>query len=344
MKAVQITEPGRIEIIDTQKPVLESDNVVVKMNSLGLCGSDLKSYQGTNPLVSYPIIPGHEIAGTIVELGSAIQAKDLLHKTVTVSPYTSCGNCSACRKGKVNCCKYNQTLGVQRNGAALEYISVPADKLIFPGDLREELTTLIEPLSVGFHAVNRIPRGSVETVLVFGCGLVGIGSIVAAAELGMHVIAADIDNDKLNTAKAFGAAEILNSGNSDFLQQVFELTNGEGPDAVIEAVGLPETFKLAVELVNFGGFIVYIGYVKDMVSYETKLFVSKELTIMGSRNALKSDFKQVIQIMTVRGEDFLPLVTKVFPLDQALEAFQYWEKNRSEIFKIVLTVHKKNNE
>jgi len=339
VKAVQITEPGRIEILDIQKPVPRPEDVLVQINSLGLCGSDLKSFQGSNPLVNYPIIPGHEISGTIVEIGSAVKTKSLLSKNVTVSPYTSCGNCSACRKGKVNCCKYNQTLGVQRNGAASEFISVPVEKLIFPGDLREELVALIEPFSVGFHAINRIPHKSAESVLVFGCGLVGIGAIVTATELGLRVIAVDVDDEKLKTAKALGAGEILNFRNDGFIQQVMDITDSEGPDAVVEAVGLPETFRLAVELVNFGGFVVYIGYVKEAVPYETKLFVSKELAIMGSRNAMKSDFEKVIEVMNTRGEDFLPLITKVFPLDEADKAFRFWEKHRSEIFKIILAVH-----
>lgn len=339
MQAVQITESNRIELIDIGKPEPGPEDVLVQINYLGLCGSDLKTFQGGNPLVNYPVIPGHEIAGTVVEIGTDVQKKNLLGKKVTVSPYTSCGGCSACRKGKVNCCKNNQTLGIQRNGAALEYISVPAEKLVFPGNLREELITLIEPMSVGFHAVNRIPDNSVESVLIFGCGLVGIGAIVAAAERGMRVIAVDVDDNKLKTAKAFGAGEILNSGRADFSQQVMNSTDGEGPDAVVEAVGLPETFRHAVDLVNFGGYVVYIGYVKIPVSYETKLFVSKELTILGSRNALKTDFEQVIEVMKTRGEDFLPLITKTFPLAESEEAFRYWERHRSEIFKIILTVH-----
>lgn len=339
MKAVQITRPGRIEIFDKQKPSPGPDEVLVQVDYLGLCGSDMKSFLGSNPLVNYPVIPGHEISGIIVELGSDVKTKSLLSRNVTVSPYTSCGSCSACRKGKVNCCKYNQTLGVQRDGAAVEYISVPVEKLVFPGNLRKDIVALIEPLSVGFHAINRIPSKSLESVLVFGCGLVGIGAIVSAVEQGLRVIAVDIDDDKLMTAKALGADSILNSSNDDFKQQVMDITNGEGPDAVIEAVGISETFRLSVELVNFGGYVVYIGYVKEAVSYETKLFVSKELTIMGSRNAMKTDFEKVIEVLNKREDDFLPLITRSFILEEAAEAFQFWEKHRREIFKIVLTVH-----
>ena len=187
-----------------------------------------------------------------------------------------------------------------------------------------------------------LPSGNAGSLVVsgkvFGCGLVGLGAIIAASEQGLRVIAVDIDETKLQTARSYGAGEILNSKCHNFKENVLEITGNEGPDVVIEAVGIADTFKLAVELVSFGGFVVYIGYVKEPVSYETKLFVSKELSIMGSRNALNSDFEKVIGVMKSNRFDFNPLITRTFPIGDAVEAFRFWEEHRNEVFKIILTV------
>jgi len=339
MKSVQITDPGRIEIKEIPIPKPGPRDVLLKVNYLGLCGSDMKTFQGSNPLVEFPRIPGHEISGKVIEAGSDLNGKIEKNSVVTVSPYTSCGFCSACRQGKLNCCRYNQTLGVQRDGAAAEYIAVPFEKVIVPGDIDEKTVSLIEPLSVGFHAANRIPGESSENVLVFGCGLVGLGAIAGAAERRMKVIAVDIDDAKLQLSSDYGAVETLNADDPRFNQHILDLTGGEGPDAVIEAVGIADTFKRAVDLVNFGGCVVYIGYVKEPVSYETKEFVRKELSIFGSRNALPADFKNVIELMNSRKMDFSRLITKTFRLEEAEEAFLFWDTHKSEVFKILLTTY-----
>ncbi|HDJ28579.1 MAG TPA: sorbitol dehydrogenase, partial [Proteobacteria bacterium] len=155
MKAARIIEPYKVEIIDLPEPQIGPEDVLIKVKLLGLCGSDLATYRGLNPMVSYPRIPGHEVCGEIVKLASNVPAGFGIGDKVTISPYTACGSCFACRTGRHNCCRYNQTMGVQRDGAAAEYVAVPYRKVFKSNDLTDEQVALIEPLSVGWHAAKR---------------------------------------------------------------------------------------------------------------------------------------------------------------------------------------------
>lgn len=338
MKAVRITEPGKVEICDLPEPKVGPEEVLVKVKILGLCGSDLATYRGINPLVSYPRIPGHEIAGEIIEAGNDVPKNFNAGLKVTVSPYTACGNCSACRAGRVNCCKNNQTMGVQREGAATELIVVPYRNIFKANGLSDEQIACVEPLSIGWHAVNRARVGPNDTVLVFGCGVVGLGAIAASAYKGAEVIAVDIERMKLDRAGVMGAEHRVNSKKENLNEKVRQLTFGEGPDVVIEAVGLPQTFMAAVDLVCFAGRVVYIGYAKNPVQYETKLFVSKELDILGSRNALNNEIEVVLNIFAGGKISIESLITQRYDLEHIADALRFWETNPAKVTKILLSI------
>jgi 2-desacetyl-2-hydroxyethyl bacteriochlorophyllide A dehydrogenase len=338
MKAVEIIKPGKAQIRDIPQAVASHDNVLVKVKALGLCGSDLSTYRGQNPLVTYPRIPGHEIAGEIVHAGKKVPADFEVGSSVTVLPYTACGKCSACRIGRVNSCKYNQTMGVQRDGAATEYILVPYKKVITVSGFGDEQIACIEPLSVGWHASCRGRVAPVDKVLVFGCGVLGLGAIAAAAFKGAEVTAVDIDGDKLRKAVGAGARYVINSQQENLAARVEELTFGDGFDVVIEAAGMPATFIAAVEMVSFAGRVVYIGYAKEPVGYETKLFVSKELDIKGSRNAVEDDFQAVINMLSSGAVDVNSLVTQRYELEATGDALSFWDKNPTEVTKILVEV------
>ena len=216
MKAVKILKPGVVNLVEIDKPKVGAEGILIKLRALGLCGSDLKTYRGQNKMVSYPRIPGHEIVGEIIQTGEKVPSEFQIGRLVTVSPYSSCGKCFACQQGRVNCCPYNQTLGVQRDGAAVEFITLPYSKVFLVGDLPEEQIACIEPLSVGWHATNRAQVRSEDIVLVFGCGMIGLGAIAASGYKGAKVIAVDIDDLKLEKAKALGASYTLNSQKKDF--------------------------------------------------------------------------------------------------------------------------------
>jgi threonine dehydrogenase-like Zn-dependent dehydrogenase len=306
MKALRIDAPGQPNLVDLPDlTVPNPDEVLLKVHRVGLCGTDLATFRGGNPMVQYPRILGHEVAATVIS-----GADDLAPGTpVTLSPYTACGACASCLRSRPNACCCNETLGVQRDGALTEYISIPRFRL-YPAALSIKELCLVEPLTVGAHAAARgrvVPR---DFVAVFGCGGIGLGAIAASAFRGAQTIAIDVDDRKLEVAASAGATHLINTSREDLHTRLQEITNGRGPDVVIEAIGLPQTFRAAVEEAAFTGRVVYIGYARVPVAYETRLFVQKELDILGSRNALHEDFLSVINMLEAGR----------FPVDQAVSA------------------------
>ncbi len=288
-------------------------------------------------MVTYPRIPGHEIAATIQEAGAGVPAHFQAGMDVTVSPYTSCGACASCLRGRVNACKSNQTLGVQRDGGMAEFFPVPWQKLYIAEGLSLRELSLVEPLSVGFHAAARGRVTSSDVVLVLGCGAVGLGAISASAFAGAMVIAADVDDAKLAIAQQAGASHIIHTQRQDLHAKLAEITDGLGPDVVIEAIGLPETFRLAIEEVAFTGRVVYVGYAKDLVTYETKLFVQKELDILGSRNAL-DEFPTVIAMLQQKRFPVEKIISKTTGLAGAGNALREWSERPQAFTKILIEV------
>jgi threonine dehydrogenase-like Zn-dependent dehydrogenase len=338
MKALIIQKPGEIGVGDTPEPAARPGEVLLRVRMIGLCGSDLNTFRGKNPMVSFPRIPGHEIAATVEEVrdsASALQPG----MNVTLSPYTSCGECASCRRGRFNACKSNQTLGVQRDGALTDFISVPAPKIFIAEGLDLEELCIVEPLTVGFHAAARGRVTQHDTVAVFGCGGVGLGAIAASAFRNANTIAIDVDDIKLRIASEAGAHHTINTRTEPLHDKLLDLTDGLGPDVVIEAIGLPSTFTAAVEEVAFTGRVVYIGYAKDLVSYESRLFVQKELDILGSRNALPEDFAEVICMLQQHHFPVKSAVTRVVPFEDAPAAFTAWNDNPASVSKIMIRVN-----
>jgi threonine dehydrogenase-like Zn-dependent dehydrogenase len=332
MKAVVLRGPGEIAIEDRPEPQAPEGSVLLKVEMIGLCGSDLNSYRGKNPMVSFPRIPGHEISATVVE-GAALSAGT----QVTLSPYTNCGVCAACRRERPNACQNNQTLGVQRDGGLTEYLAVPPEKL-YAAKLSLKELCLVEPLTVGFHAVARGRVAASDTVAIIGCGGVGLGAVAASGFRGARTIGVDVDDAKLEIARKAGATDLINTTRDDLHAKLAELTGGLGPDAIIEAIGLPSTFRAAVEEVAFTGRVVYIGYAKEPVAYETRLFVQKELDILGSRNALPEDFREVIRMLEEHRFPVEEAVSRIFPMAEAPEALAAWSADPSKFSKIMIQV------
>lgn len=335
MKALVISEAGRTGYIDCPQPKLRMGEVLLRIHRIGYCGTDLNTFRGLNPLVSYPRIPGHEIAAVIAEVGAGVPEQFKVGMVTTVLPYTACGKCTSCRSGRVNACRDNQTLGVQRDGAFTEFIAAPWQKLMRSEKLSLADHALVEPLSVGFHAVERGRVTSADTVLIFGCGMIGLGAVSGAGLLrGARVIAVDVDDAKLALAKTAGAAETINSKTENLHEKLLALTDGNGPDIAIEAVGLPATFRAAVDEVCFAGRVVYIGYAKDPVSYETKFFVMKELDILGSRNATMQNFGEVIKVLESGRYPVKKTITRTVPFSQAGAALAQWAADPGRVTKI----------
>lgn len=336
MKAIQITEPSVMKIIDIAEPQMGDDEVLLKMKYVGFCGSDLNTFRGGNPMVKMPVVPGHEVGAEIVKVGKNVPDVLKPGMTVTVNPYTNCGKCASCRNGRVNACEHNETLGVQRWGAMCEYLSLPWAKVIPAGQLSARTSALIEPMSVGFHAVSRAQVTDIDVVMVIGCGMVGMGAVVRAAQRGAIVIAADIDDEKLALAKQMGASYAVNTKTEDVHARLMEITSGFGPDVVIEAVGSIPTYQMAINEVGFTGRVVCIGYAKSEVSFQTKYFVQKELDIRGSRNAQQSDFRAVIRYLERGTCPVDRLISNEVEPEGAANAMDQWAANPGKVFRILV--------
>ena len=336
MKALFLTQVGKSEVFEIDKPIPKSGEVLLKVEMVGFCGGDLNGFKGLFPLQEYPNILGHEVGAVIEELGEDVPLHLRIGSKVTLYPYLACGTCVACRKGRPNACKTNKTMGVRRPGAMTRYVCAPWQDLFFSDQLSVRELALAEPLTVGFHAVARGRVDSQDIVAVLGCGIVGLGAVAAAVNRHATVIAIDLDDTKLAIARKIGALNTINPSKEDLHQRLQEITNGDGPDVIIEAVGSPSTYRSAVEEVAFLGRVVCIGYAKAPVEFNTSLFVQKEIEILGSRNCVgKSDFPEVLSYLESKKFP-VDVISKVISIDEGPETLKSWAENPQGIIKIMI--------
>ncbi len=335
MKAFYITEPGKTSLGDLQQPQPAANEVLLQTRLIGMCGTDLSTFRGKNPLVSYPRIPGHEIAATIVETGADVPPEYQPGVNVTVYPNTHCGKCASCRRGRTNACKFNETLGVQRDGAMKGFFTAPWQKVFRADALSLVELSLVEPLAVGFHAAERGRVTAADVVAVIGCGTVGLGVIACAAGHRATVIAIDLDDAKLALAKQVGAQHTIHSGRKSVHDELLALTEGLGPDVIVEAVGVADTYRMAVEEVAHTGRVVYIGWAKEPISFDTKLFVHKEMDILGSRNSL-TEFPAVIEMLSGKQFPVAATISATVPIEEAGEALLRWDAAPQQYTKILV--------
>lgn len=337
MKALFLTQVGKSEVFEIDKPIPKSGEVLLKVEMVGFCGGDMNGFKGLFPLQEYPNILGHEVGAVIEELGDGVPSHLRIGSKVTLYPYLACGTCGACRKGRPNACKTNKTMGVRRPGAMTRFVCAPWQDLFVSDQLSVRELALAEPLTVGFHAVARGRVDSQDIVAVLGCGIVGLGAVAAAVNRHATVIAIDLDDAKLAIARKIGVANTINPSKEDLHQRLQEITNGDGPDVIIEAVGSPSTYRSAVEEVAFLGRVVCIGYAKAPVEFNTSLFVQKEIEILGSRNCVgKSDFPEVLSYLEAKKFPVEDVISKVISIDEGPETLKSWAENPQGIIKIMI--------
>ena len=337
MKTIIINKPGDVNIIDTPKPVRKKGEALLKVLYGGICGSDLGTYRGTFAYASYPRIPGHEFSAEIVE----IDENDRNLKPgmiVTCNPYFNCTKCYSCQRGLVNCCTSNETLGAQRDGAFSEYITMPIERIYDGKGLPAKTLALIEPFCISYHGVSRADVKAGDNVLVIGAGTIGVLAAVAAKAKGAKVYISDVAEKKMNYAvETFGLdGGILNDSHENFIQRVEEITGGNYFDVTIEAVGLPSTFLNCIETAAYGARVVQIGVGKKNVDFDFTLLQKKELNVFGSRNALKKDFLELIDLVKSGKVDLEKIVTNTYSLDEADKAFSDFDKNAASMLKVVI--------
>ena len=315
---------GVIEAIGANVPTIQSDIALGNHPKFGIASEAYSDHSRLGIVSRY-----------VEDINKRPQLPLIPGTPCTINPYTTCGNCSSCRNGRPNACRFNQTLGVQRDGAMCEYIAVPWEKVIADAYISPKDFCFVEPMSVGFHAVDRGEVTARDTVMVIGCGMIGIGATVGATLRGAQVIAVDIDDNKLSIAKQLGAAFTINSLTENVQECLQTITGDFGADIVIEAVGSPATYQMAVNVTAFTGRVVCIGYAKEPIAFETKYFVQKELDIRGSRNATPKDFRTVMEYLKRGTCPIDLLISGIYNPEQVEEAFQCWITEPAQIFRII---------
>lgn len=337
MKTLVIEAAGKTALIDRPDPVPGPHEVKLRVRRVGLCGSDLSTYLGRNAMAAFPRVPGHEIGGEVVAVGEGVSNCAVGDKVV-VLPYTECGGCAACRNGRANACEFNQTLGVQRDGALAAHLVVAANKILVCNNLEYDELALVEPLAVGMHVVRRAGVDVGDEVVVFGCGLIGLGAVAAAAGKGGRVTAVDIDDRKKDMALACGADRFVNGKDADLEALAKSMDGGRGPAVVIEAAGVAQMFRKAVDMVAYTGRVAYVGYAKSEVAYDASLFVKKELDLRGARNAAMRDFSAVLSLLEQGKYPLERLITARYPLEKAGDALEDWARDPGGVIKFVVEV------
>lgn len=338
MKELYINSPGVVEFREADMPKRNENEAVLKLLYGGICGSDLGSYRGTFAYFSYPRIPGHEFSAEIVDIDENNSYGLKKGMVVTCNPYFNCGKCYPCRKGLVNVCEHNETMGSQRNGAFRDYIVMPLERIYDGRGLDARTLAVVEPFCIGLHGINHVQLKKGDRVLVIGSGTIGIFAATAAKMKGATVIMSDISENKLQMAKQqFGIDDtILNDSHENFLSRVMEKTDGCGFDVCVEAVGLPSTFQDCIDAACFGGSVILIGIGKKNLDFNFTTIQKKELHIYGSRNALKQDFIETIDALLTGKLDLGKAITDVYAFSEAPKAFAEFSANQGDKLKVLL--------
>lgn len=335
MKAIQITTPGVINLIDKEIPVASEGEALLKVKYCGICGADVASYTGNQPFTTYPRIPGHEFSAEIVsvpENDKGLKAGDI----ITCNPYFNCGGCYACKRGIVNACYDNQTMGVQRDGSFQEYITMPVERLIDGKGLSAQELALIEPFSISCHALSRAEVKEGDNLLIMGAGPIGLFAMIKAKAMGARVMIADMLESRLNLAREYGADMIVNVKEKDLHESALEFTNGNGFDVCVEACGAPETFLSCIDEASHGANIILIGNGKRNTDFLHSIILKKELNIFGSRNAFTKDFEELIDLVASGKVDVMKMVSGIYKKEDAQEAFESLKNNDGSLCKLLI--------
>lgn len=335
MKALICTKPGMMEYKDISTPVLRPGHAIIKIKRIGICGTDLHAYKGTQPFFIYPRILGHELAADLVEADNADGF--VPGEALTFIPYFNCGKCIACRNNKPNCCENIKVTGVHIDGGMSDYLSVPSYSLVKNEGLGYDELALVEPLAIGAHGVGRADVKKDEFVLVIGAGPIGLGTMQFAYIAGATVIALDINEKRLQFCKdQLKVDYIINASAENVFARLKEITNGDMPTVVIDATGNQQAINNALQYLAYGGRFVMIGLQKEEISFSHPEFHKRETTLMSSRNATRADFDHVINAIKKGLVDPKTYITQLIKFGTLKEAFETWLYAPNEVIKAMV--------
>ncbi|QBE62293.1 zinc-binding alcohol dehydrogenase family protein [Pseudoduganella lutea] len=336
MKAVVCESPGELRLVERPVPQAGPGEVLLRVRRIGLCGTDMHIFRGTQPYLSYPRVMGHELSGEIVTApeDSGLHAGD----PVYVMPYLSCGGCVACRQGKTNCCTRIQVLGVHRDGGMAEYLALPARFVFRTDGISLDDAAMLEFLAIGAHAVRRGAVGTGQNVLVAGAGPIGIAVALFARLQGGKVTVLDAREDRLAFCRqALGIDRTVTVGDGDSAA-LAALTNGEYYDAVFDATGNARAMERGLEFVAHGGTYVLVSIVRDRISFDDPEFHKRETTLLGSRNATADDFRTVLAAMKAGQVPTGLMNTHRVTLDGFVDALPRWMDPAAGVIKAIVEV------
>ena len=330
MKYIVCNKPGEFLLKEKDPPVRKSNEALLQINKVGICGTDLHAYAGNQAFFTYPRILGHELASEVLEIGKNSRGIKVGDKVV-VMPYVSCGECVACRHGKTNCCTNITVLGVHGDGGMQQQIAVPADILLPANHLSDNEMAIVEPLAIGAHAVRRADIKLDETIAVIGCGPIGIGIMKLAQIAGAKVVAIDMNAQRLEYAQEKIGVEFIIKAGPDAVQAISNITNGDMCTAVFDASGNKFALEAGPSYMSHGGRFVLVGLSKGDLTYNHPVVHSKEMTLMCSRNATREDFEHVMSVLNqFPTESF---ITHNVMFTEMIENFDSWLKPETGVIK-----------
>lgn len=338
MRNIVCVEPGAFELRTGERPQRKQGEVLVKVLAVGVCGTDYHAFRGKQPYFTYPRILGHEIAGEVAETDAGLHESSGLKvgDRVTIMPYIACRSCIACRAGRPNACSGLQVLGVHEDGAMREYMSVPSEYVVKTEDLSLNQTAIVEPMSIGLHAVNRGEVKPGETVLVIGAGPIGLAAMKFAKLAGAKVIAMDTNVERLRFCRQWAGADEIVEATGDVAAKLADITGGDGATTVFDATGSPQSMMKAFDYAAHGGKVVFVSLVQADISFYDPAFHKKELTLLASRAATLAEFERVIACMREGLIDADGFITHRASFGKTIEAFGEWLNPGSGVIKAVI--------
>lgn len=336
MKAIRLREPWSVACVDLEKSVPKKGEALIKIMMAGICGSDIGAFRGTNGLVSYPRVIGHELAGIIEEIAEDNPKGLKVGDRVVVDPYLYCGHCYPCRIGRTNCCTDLHVLGVHVDGGMAEYFCHPDNMLVkIPEGMSWEEGAMAEPLTISLHGIHRGGIQAGEFCAIIGAGPIGLVAGLAAQAYGAHAIVLDLVQERLDFAKELGIEYTVNSGTEDPVSRIAEITNGEMAQLVMECSGANAAIRATLDYVSNAGRITLTGWPKRETSLPTDLITKKEVDIRGARTSA-GEFEEALELIRSRRVNMSKILTRVVRLEEAPETIVDIEKNPGNYMKVLV--------
>jgi 2-desacetyl-2-hydroxyethyl bacteriochlorophyllide A dehydrogenase len=337
MKSLVCVVPGQLEWQERSKPSCEKDSAILRITRIGICGTDLHAFEGTQPYFNYPRVLGHELAGEIVDIDGTHEFKK--GELATFIPYWNCGSCAMCLQGKTNCCVQIRVFGVHIDGGMAEYLSVPSRLLLKSGNISENVTALIEPLAIGAHAIRRAEVDAKDQVVVVGAGPIGIGIVQFAKAKGANVVIIDVNDERLSfCTENFGIEKTINVSRENVMATLSEFTGGQMASVVFDATGNLHALQEGFKYMSHGSKYVLVGLQSGNISFSHPEFHKREGTLMSSRNATTEDFKKVIDTIAKGDINPLKMVTHHVKFKDVKEQFSHWLEPKNKVIKVLVEI------